>query len=75
MCPFQLDTDGFLSELYLFIIHWSYGRLYVYSTDSTGKVKCTGKIVPVHTMKVYRGNEGVTPLIRNLGYIGYISKK
>jgi hypothetical protein len=26
-----------------------------------------GKVVPVHTMKAYRGRKGKVPLIRNLG--------
>jgi hypothetical protein len=26
-----------------------------------------GKVVPVHTMKAYRGSRGITPLILNLG--------
>jgi hypothetical protein len=34
----------------------------VYNTKREGK----GKVLPVNTMKTYRGSEGITPLLLNL---------
>jgi hypothetical protein len=40
------------------------GRL---SSPDEAAENIKGKVVPIHTMKAYRGSRGTTPLILNLG--------